>query len=66
MPEEEYHTWFGSGAIRLVSVSDGLLTCEVPTRSYLEIMMAKHGALLKECIEKEWGSGREVNFLTKG
>ena len=66
MPEEEYHTWFGSGAIRLVSVSEGMMTCEVPTRSYLEIMMAKHGGLLKQCIEKEWGSGCEIHFTTKG
>ena len=65
MTEEEYHTWFGSGAIRLVSVSEGMMTCEVPTRSYLEIMMAKHGGLLKQCIEKEWGSGCEIHFTTK-
>lgn len=66
MDEAEYHTWFGSGAIRLVSVSDGILTCEVPSRTFLEIMMEKHGALLKEWIAKEWGSGCEIHFTTKG
>ena len=66
MDDTEYHTWFGSGAIRVVSVSEGVLTCEVPTRSYLEIMMEKHGALLKQWIAKEWGSGCEIHFTTKG
>ena len=66
MDDAEYHTWFGSGAIRVVSVSEGVLTCEVPSRTFLEIMLEKHGALLKEWIAKEWGSGCEIHFTTKG
>lgn len=66
MDDAEYHTWFGSGAIRVVSVSDGVLTCEVPSRTFLEIMMEKHGVLLKEWIAKEWGSAPEIRFVTRG
>lgn len=65
MADVEYHTWFGSADLKLLAVGEGI-TLEVPSRSYVEIMMAKHGELLKQRIAEEWGSGCEIHFTAKG
>lgn len=65
MEPAEYHTWFGSADLKLVAVGEGL-TLEVPSRSYVEIMTAKYGELLKQQITEEWGSGCEIHFTTRG
>ena len=65
MGDAEYHQWFSGDAMQLVGISEQLITIEVPSRTYWEMVGAKYGELIKAEIAKEWGSGREVNFRTK-
>lgn len=65
MGDVEYHQWFSGDAMQLVGISEQLITIEVPSRTYWEMVGAKYGELIKTEIAKEWGSGREVNFRTK-
>ena len=65
MGDVEYHQWFSGDAMQLVGISEQLITIEVPSRTYWEMVGAKYGELIKAEIAKEWGSGREVNFRTK-
>ena len=66
MGDVEYHRWFSGNAMQLLSVSEQLITIWVPSRTYWEMVGQEYGALIKEEIEKEWGSGCEIHFTTKG
>ena len=66
MGDVEYHRWFSGNAMQLLSVSEQLITIGVPSRTYWEMVGQEYGALIKEEIEKEWGSGCEIHFTTKG
>ena len=66
MGDVEYHRWFSGDAMQLLSVTEQLITIEVPSRTYWEMVGQEYGALIKEEIEKEWGSGCEIHFTTKG
>ena len=66
MGDVEYHRWFSGNAMQLLSVSEQLITVGVPSRTYWEMVGQEYGALIKEEIEKEWGSGCEIHFTTKG
>lgn len=66
MGDVEYHRWFSGNAMQLLSVSEQLITIGVPSRTYWEMVGQEYGALIKEVIEKEWGSGCEIHFTTKG
>lgn len=65
IPESEYHTWFGDGVMVPQSFQEGVLTVGVPNASYMEIVGSKYGALLKELIEGEWGSGIVIRYISK-
>ena len=65
MGDAEYHQWFSGDAMQLVGISEQLITIEVPTRTYWEMVGAKYGELIKAEIAKEWGSGYEIRFTTK-
>jgi hypothetical protein len=52
--------------MQLLSVSEQLITIGVPSRTYWEMVGQEYGSLIKEEIEKEWGSGCEIHFTTKG
>lgn len=58
----EYKTWFGCGAIRPLSIRNDELIIEAPTQTYVELMTAKHGALLKKCVAKEWDMIKSIKF----
>ena len=62
----EYHRWFSGNAMQLVGISEQQITIGVPSRTYWEMVGQEYGALIKEEIEKEWGSGCEIHFTTKG
>ena len=66
MGDVEYHRWFSGNAMQLLSVSEQLITVGVPSRTYWEMVGQEYGVLIKEEIEKEWGSGCEIHFTTKG
>ena len=66
MGDVEYHRWFSGDAMQLLSVTEQLIKIEVPSRTYWEMVGQEYGALIKEEIEKEWGSGCEIHFTTKG
>ena len=66
MGDVEYHRWFSGNAMQLLSVSEQLITVGVPSRTYWEMVGQEYGALIKQEIEKEWGSGCEIHFTTKG
>lgn len=66
MGDVEYHRWFSGDAMQLLSVSEQLITIGVPSRTYWEMVGQEYGSLIKEEIEKEWGSGCEIQFTTKG
>lgn len=63
--EQEYNTWF-AGALSFVSSEDGVVTCEVPSKTYLEIVGAKFGALIEESVKKEWGSEADLVYRVRG
>ena len=65
MGDVEYRQWFSGDALQLVGISEQLITIEVPSRTYWEMVGQMYGAMIKAEIAKEWGSGREVNFRTK-
>ena len=65
MGDVEYHQWFSGDAMQLVGISEQLITIEVPSRTYWEMVGAKYGELIKAEIAKEWGSGYEIRFITK-
>ena len=65
MGDLEYHQWFSGDAMQLVGISEQLITIEVPSRTYWEMVGAKYGKLIKAEIAKEWGSGYEIRFTTK-
>ena len=65
MGDVEYHQWFSGDAMQLVGISEQLITIEVPSRTYWEMVGAKYGELIKAEIAKEWGSGYEIRFTTK-
>ena len=65
MGDAEYHQWFSGDAMQLVGISEQLITIEVPSRTYWEMVGAKYGELIKAEIVKEWGSGYEIRFTTK-
>ena len=65
MGDLEYHQWFSGDAMQLVGISEQLITIEVPSRTYWEMVGAKYGELIKAEIAKEWGSGYEIRFITK-
>ena len=66
MGDVEYHRWFSGNAMQLVGISEQQITIGVPSRTYWEMVGQEYGALIKEEIEKEWGSGCEIHFTTKG
>ena len=66
MGDVEYHRWFSGDAMQLLSVSEQQITIGVPSRTYWEMVGQEYGSLIKEEIEKEWGSGCEIHFTTKG
>lgn len=66
MGDVEYHRWFSGNAMQLVGISGKQITIGVPSRTYWEMVGQEYGALIKEVIEKEWGSGCEIHFTTKG
>ena len=65
MGDVEYHQWFSGDAMQLVGISEQLITIEVPSRTYWEMVGAKYGELINAEIAKEWGSGYEIRFKTK-
>ena len=66
MGDVEYHRWFSGNAMQLVGISEQQITIGVPSRTYWEMVGQEYGVLIKEVIEKEWGSGCEIHFTTKG
>ena len=66
MGDVEYHRWFSGDAMQLVGISEQQITIGVPSRTYWEMVGQEYGSLIKEEIEKEWGSGCEIHFTTKG
>ena len=66
MGDVEYHRWFSGNAMQLVGISEQQITIGVPSRTYWEMVGQEYGALIKEEIAKEWGSGCEIHFTTKG
>lgn len=65
LSEPDFRTWFASDAIIPVSYEKNVLTLEVPTRSFLEILGNRFGDVLMGCIYKEWGLTTEVRYSIK-
>ena len=64
--ENDYNIWFSDDVFILLSCGNGVISFSVPNKVYLEILNNRYGLLLNELIEKEWGSGCEIHFTTKG
>lgn len=65
MGDVEYRQWFSGDALQLVGISEQLITIEVPSRTYWEMVGQMYGGMIKAEIAKEWGSGYEIRFTTK-
>lgn len=65
MGDVEYRQWFSGDALQLVGISEQLITIEVPSRTYWEMVGQMYGAMIKAEIAKEWGSGYEIRFTCK-
>lgn len=63
--ESDYHTWFSSGALRIVSRDEGTVVCEAPNKAYIEIVGAKFGMLLDKLVKAEWGEDVELVYKLK-
>lgn len=64
--ENDYNIWFSDDVFILLSCGNGVISFSVPNKVYLEILNNRYGLLLNELIKKEWGSGCEIHFTTKG
>lgn len=60
--EQDFRTWFASGALNPVSYDDSTLTLEAPSRSFVEILGKQFGELLTGFIYQEWGIGTEIRY----
>lgn len=63
--ESDFRAWFDSGALSPVSFEKDILTLEVPTRSFMEILLKQFGELLRGFIYQEWGLGTEIRYSIK-
>ena len=64
--DKDYNTWFSDDVFILLSCGNRVISFSVPNKVYLEILNNRYGLLLNELIKKEWGSGCEIHFTTKG
>lgn len=63
--ESDFLTWFDSGALYPVSFEKDVLTLEVPTRSFMEILSKQFGELLTGFIYQEFGMGTQLQYIIK-
>ena len=63
--ESDFRTWFDSGALSPVSFEKEVLTLEVPTRSFMEILSKQFGELLTGFIYQEFGMGTQLQYIIK-
>lgn len=63
--EKDFKTWFAGDLLRLVSVNDGCLTCEVPSKTYVEDMEREFLGVLAGLLKKEWGDDLKLFYTLR-
>ena len=63
--EKDFKTWFANNLLSLVSVSDGRLTCEVPSKTYIEDMERQFLGVLAGLLKKEWGNDIKLFYTLR-